>query len=264
MKERRVRVLIYVIIILSGGLLYLLSSYWWHVEAIKSIGIELFAAGFTAFLLELIFQEKVLEEIISELRAPIKYLGAGRKLARYYQKSFKQAKVRIDIIALSATVFVDQNQKFFEQKIIRDKCNIRVLILDPEAPAFDERGRDEHGGDASKLQEYLGQMRQETDKTVNSLKAFYESFTKSHDRSFRTPGSLRVRKYRGIPYFGYFRVDDHCIVTPYFAFGYGVESPAFEMRDLDVFEYYAKHFEVLWERSDSASIIDIREFSILA
>ncbi|MEK7730118.1 MAG: DUF5919 domain-containing protein [candidate division KSB1 bacterium] len=266
MKDRKVRILVFVIIILSGGMLYLLSSYLWRVEALKSIGLELFAAGFTAILLEIVLQEKVLDEIMSELRAPAKILSSGRKLGRLYLRSFKQAKERIDIIAVSYTIGLDQHHKYFEHKLVHDKCQIRILIMDPTSPMYEPRARDEHGGAGDMLLAYINQMRLESDKTIKTVKAFYDEFTKRHGQHFRVPGSLRVRMYSGIPYFGYFRVDDHCIITPYFAFGYGIESPVLEIRDSSsaLFEFYAKHFEVLWERADMTSIIDIREFSSLA
>lgn len=242
--------------------MYTVSSYLWKLELFKNIGIELSAAGFIAILLELILREEFLDEIKNELRAPLKALDSGRELSLNYIKIFRSASEMVDIIALSFTTGIEQYYKYLDQKICEENCKIRILLLDYNSPAFEARSRDEFKGSPEKLKTYINKNKKYLNKTIKKFKAFNTEFFKKHGKDFRPGGSLRVKTYRGIPYFGYFRVDNHCVVTPYFSFGYGIESPVFEIRNPNssFFKQFERHFNILWGRDDSKTIIDIGEF----
>jgi hypothetical protein len=262
MKERKIRILIFILIIVSGVLLYTLSTYFWNSELLKSIGIELSAAGFIAILLTLVLQDELFEEIKNELKAPIKIIGKASDLLDFFNKNFESAKGRIDIIALSYTKPFDKDSKFFDKKICKDNCHIRILLLAENSPAFKRRMMDENEGGSDRLESYIDQNREYLNSTIKKFEEYEKEFTRRYGERISFGGSLRVKTYSGIPYFGYNRTDDQVLVIPYFAFGYGDESPVEEIRDKSMIQYYEKHFEILWGRSDSKSVIDIGKYSL--
>ena len=103
MKYRKIRLLVFCVVILSGMILHIVST---ESELFRSIGIELSAAGFVAILLEMILRDEFIEVIKKELRSPLKMVGIGHTIAPIYVNHFQSAKERIDIIALTFASFL--------------------------------------------------------------------------------------------------------------------------------------------------------------
>jgi len=259
-KDRRIRILIFLVLILVGILLHTFSTYFWNSDLLKSIGIELFAAGLIAILLTLVLQDEVFEEIKNELKAPVKIIGQGDELSYFYIRRFKSANERIDIISQAFAIAFDLVHDSLEQKICEDNCKIRILLLSEDSHAFRFRLMDEYQGSPDRIENYLAKSKEYLNSSIDKFKKFEDEFIKKRRNKFNFRGSLRVKQYNRIPYFGYFRIDNQIFVTPYFSFGLAHESPLLEIRNESLFDLYEKHFEAIWTRHESTSVIDIGKF----
>lgn len=253
MKEKKIRILIFVIAILVGINLYGLFK----SDVLKSIGTQLIAAGFIAIILEIVLHEEFIDVIKKELKSPLKELGIGHDIAPVFINHFGMARKRVDIIAMSFTMGKAGYSKFLVEKICATDCEIRILILDPKSQFLEGVAQDEPDRRGERVKEKI-------EETITFFKEFRTEFVKTHGKDFQPKGSIRVKTHKSIPYFGYFRTEDVMIVTPYFSFGYGKDSPVFEVRKEKsrLFNHYEKHFDILWERHDSNSILDIGFFGI--
>lgn len=253
MKEKKIRILIFVIVILVGINLYgLLKS-----DLLKSIGIQLVGAGFIAIILEIVLYEEFIDVIKKELKSPLKELGIGHDIAPVFIKHFGMARNKIDIIAITFTMGKTGYSKFLVEKICATDCEIRILILDPKSQYLEGVARDEPDRRGERISEKI-------EETITFFKEFRTNFVKTHGKDFQPKGSIRVKTHKSIPYFGYFCTEEVMNITPYFSFGYGKDSPVIEVRKdkSKLFSHYEKHFDILWERHDSISILDIGFFGI--
>ena len=260
MKQRKIRLLIFLIVILIGIIFHLLGSVLWNNELVKSIGIELSAAGFIAILLDQILKDDLLDGIKKELRSPLKELGIGKRSTETYSQEFRAAREQVDIIAIAFKMGSEKYQYDFEGKISSGYCNIRILILDPSSQSARLRACDE----PDKTYERL---KKDVENSIASFKQLAARFAKEYNQNNvpdggGPPGTLEVRTHESIPYFGYSRMDGVCLFTPYFFNRYGWDSPVIKVeKDSILFHRLDRHFEDLWTEAGPKFIVNIREGS---
>jgi len=249
-KQRKIRILIFCIVILTGVILAL--AFRASSNVIENLGLNLATAGFIALLLEAILRDELLDLVRRQLAATVKELGTGQTIGPLYLSAFRKADERVDIIALTFTLGMNAYRNFVVRKVFNDRCHIRILVLDPESPMLEHRAHDEPDKDVSRIRRKL----QDTIAHCNGLKDEYEYRLKQHEAP---TGSFCLKTYRGIPYFGYSRMDETCYVTLYSGDEYGISSPVVEVseRDSRLFRSLEMHFEALWRREDSKIVVDI-------
>ncbi|MGH9801613.1 MAG: hypothetical protein ACRD82_14715, partial [Blastocatellia bacterium] len=104
LKDRKVRLLIFVVVILVGTVVALVSPYLPGSRIIESLGANTTTAGVVATLIEIILREEFLDEIKRELRSTVRELGIGQLVAQKYVAAFRDAHIRADIIAITFTM----------------------------------------------------------------------------------------------------------------------------------------------------------------
>lgn len=252
LKERRTRILIFCIVILSGTVIALVSPSLPRSGIIETLGINLAASGVIAILLDLILRDEVLDDIKQELQSSVRELGIGQAVAPEYVRAFREAGEHIDIIAISFTMGAQAYQQLILNKIIDEHCHIRVLIVDPDSKLLDCRARDEPDKNGDRIRQKI----KDTWAACEKLQSAYRMRV-----SFADPpkGSFRLKTHQGIPYFGYSRMDDKAFLTPYMVGEYGINLPVIEVREHNsaLFKSLEKHFETLWEREDSRLVFDL-------
>lgn len=255
LKQRPFRMVIFSLVILTGIILYLLEPRL-HWSILQSLGTELFTAGFIAMLLEIILRDEFIEVLKKEYKAPLKELEIGIKADSTFVHNFYSARDKIDIMALSCSRGRKNYEKLLVSKIYDDYCNIRILILDPDSEFVEKRARDEPDANAEE------RINNETMHSIEFFKNLKSAINAKYKPENPLKGSICVKTHKSIPYFGYTRMDDYCFVSFYFAGAYGIHSPVIEFRKhtSQLFDKFEKHFDVLWERKDSRTVVDIGIF----
>jgi len=218
MRERKTRLLIFSIVVLSGVIVALYSSRTFQPRIVENLGIGLVTAGFVAMLLELIIRDELLDVIKEQLRSPLREYERGQGIASKFIKSFRNAEKRVDIVAISFTMGLHGYRSYVLDKIMKESCHIRILIISPDSPILEHRAGDEPDRDSKKL-------RQKIRDTLEECKAIEEEYQARAASKGSPRGSFSLKTHYGIPYFGYSRFDDLCFFTPYLAFDYGINSP---------------------------------------
>lgn len=180
----------------------------------------------------------------SPARPTLEEIESGIVAGPIFRECFDAAERRIDLLALTCRVPIrTYGESFFLNKLFDSFCEIRILITDPASGMIEARAEDETDKDPAKL-------RGDTEKTIE----FFEKLAKKRKTKYcdrKTHGAIHVRLSRGIPYFGYTRIDDKCFFTPYLADASGVHSALLKIEDPRsvLFRGLRRHFDILWERS---------------
>lgn len=252
MKDRKLRTLIYIIVILSGIIFYLIpSGLQMNPQIFYNIGTSLTTSGIIALIFEISLKNEFIKNIKSELNSNIKIIGIGSELKRYYKNEFEKAKNEIDIIAISLTHGIDCYDEEFLNKIKNNHCRIRILIIDPESDYIEHRALDEPDNQSERI--------------VNKIKlsiSYFKLMEKNGKMEFskeKPLGSIQVKTHKSIPYFVLSRFDNKCLYTPLLIGRYGNHTPVIEIEDRnsEIFNNLKSHFDNLWAREENNEIINI-------
>ena len=163
----------------------------------------------------------------------------------------------IEIITLSMSYILDG---YGDQELIgwiNAGKTIKILVLNPNASVTKLRGREE-GIDLKR--KILLQV-QRLKKLCKESKKFIKNQEESSNAWNGFTGSLEVRIYDGIPYFGYFKADNIMVIGLYYSHLTGVESEALRIQESEtgIFKKMIDHFNSLWEgKSEKTEIVDRR------
>jgi hypothetical protein len=252
MKDRKLRTLIYLIVILLGVVCYLIpSGLKMDTLIYYNLGISLTTSGIIALIFEIALKNEFIKNIKSEINSNLKTMGVGHDLSSYFKREFITAKKEIDIIAISFTLGINNLDREFLKKILKEHCRIRILIVDPESEFIKYRAFDEPDQSEKRIKDKIN----ETIDYFRSLesKAKYE-FIKDYPL-----GSIQVKTHKSIPYFGYTRYDEKCSYSPLLIGRYGNFTPVFEIdgSNTEIFNNLKFHFNNLWERQENRTIVNI-------
>lgn len=252
LKHRKIRILVFCIVILGGVVLALLSPRLSTPNLLASLGINLATAGLVAILFEAILRDELLDAVRGMLATTVKELGTGQNFGGSYLSAFRKADERIDIIALTFTLGINSYRDFLIRKLFNDRCHIRVLVLDPNSIMLDYRALDEPDKDP-------GRIRRKLEDTISACRQLELEFNERLKHHEVPKGSFALKTHRSIPYFGYSRMDRVSFVTLYAGDEYGISCPIVEVVEQGsrLFRSLETHFESLWRRDDSRLITDI-------
>jgi hypothetical protein len=173
-----------------------------------------------------------------------------------------RAAEKIEIITLSMSCILESygDQELIEW--INGGKTIKILVLNPNASVTKLRGREE-GIDLKR--KILLQV-QRLEKLCKESKEFIENPKKSSNARDGFKGSLEVRIYDGIPYFGYFKADNIMVIGLYYSHLTGVEAEALRIQESEtgIFKKMIDHFNSLWEGKSEESDIDERRICIIS
>ena len=161
----------------------------------------------------------------------------------------------IEIITLSMSYILDG---YGDQELIgwiNGGKTIKILVLNPNAYVTKLRGREE-GIDLKR--KILLQV-QRLKKLCKESKEFIKNQEESSNALDGFTGSLEVRIYDGIPYFGYFKADNIMVIGLYYSHLPGVEAEALRIQESEtgIFKKMIDHFNSLWEgKSEESDIVD--------
>lgn len=249
MKDRKVRILGELIIILTGVVLLLLFE---QNSLIKSVGIGLVTAGIASLLFEGILKEEFINELKKTLSPNVKILGLRQNMDNIYLELFRSARKQIDIMALTSEGMMKTYGKHLENKIMTESCDIRILILNYDSKLWDYRIKEEGGSFSRRILEEISK------KVLEFYKGISNSIAKKVSSNEEIKGSLAVKLHENIPYSAYFRADEKLIVGFYYSYTTGNRSHAIEVSpNSDLFNSLERHFDAIWNKSKTKELINI-------
>lgn len=170
----------------------------------------------------------------------------------------ERAQKQIDILQVYIPV-IDMIKPKLHTALVHG-CKIRILVLRPDSRHFRDR--------LSHLARPLFEPENAAELSFNLLKELAqeaEALAKKHDF---TGGSLEIKAYDFIPYFPYYRVDNHLYIGFFFKDG-SFLSPQiqFKVDELESaenpFPKILAHFEEFWEREGNKDLRELGDFKDL-
>ena len=241
------------------GIIFILIKYIDNIffpDLFVAIGTGLFSACFVNIAIMLWYKEKEKED-------GIELLATERiDLTKLYQNKRSGAQHSHDILSIAVSGALDDilNDRRFIDRILRDRLKVRLLFLNPRSFYVEQRAIEDQLRiiDVCKdLEESINKAKRIGEK----LRARYDSLKRKNLLVASNEGSLEIRLYDGCPYFTFFRVDDEIIWGIYTSEKRGVNSAAFRLRvgNNALSSQLVGHFNILWERSKSACIVQYLE-----
>lgn len=245
-KERKIRFLIYIIIILLGCILMVFSFDNKGIDAnVNNLAVSFITSGFVAIIFEIVLKSSTKESV-----PDVKLLGLGHELKDYFKNKFLKTNESIDIIAISYTVGLKNYGNALIPKILNTNCRIWILILDPGSEFIKLRADDEPDKNPVRIKKNI-------EESIAEFKSFETVISTMGVKEIK--GSLHVKTYNSIPYFGYTRFDNQCVYTPFLIDRYGNYTSALELRDRNakLSRDLDAHFRNLWAKADNKDIVNI-------
>ncbi len=224
------------------------------VDFIEIPTLTLFAIGAIAGYM--VFERRNLlknfDDIERAMTPPLELLGPRENLRDFYDEHFNEATKYVDIMALTSENLMNFYGERLLHKIMSGRCNIRIMILDPdpESPLWELRIKDERDAGGPTIEGVTKQIEEAID--------FYQGLQAKIPTGQKSLGSLTVKLHKSIPYFSYFRADDKISLGLYYSFTVGVKAPAISVGPrTDLFKHLEQHFDAIWGRKENKEIISI-------
>lgn len=241
--------------ILAGVIFVLFANLSFVPEFVGSLlmalGTGLFAACFVNIIMQLC-KEKEEEE-------PAKFITNERiNLTQFYRKSRAEVRHHHDLLSIAvagALKDIAHDDRFID-RILRDRLKVRLLFLNPTSDFVRQRATEDQLTPAEVYRE-LGDSVALAVEIGEKLRARHAELKRNRLLNESDEGSFEVRLYDGCPYMTLFRADDELTWGLYTAEKRGVNSPAFRsVRGGSVLAWQLEgHFNVIWERSKSTSLV---------
>lgn len=241
--------------ILAGVIFVLFANLSFVPEFVGSLlmalGTGLFAACFVNIIMQLC-KDKEEEE-------PAKFITNERiNLTQFYRKSRAEVRHHHDLLSIAvagALKDIAHDDRFID-RILRDRLKVRLLFLNPTSDFVRQRATEDQLTPAEVYRE-LGDSVALAVGIGEKLRARHAELKRNRLLNESDEGSFEVRLYDGCPYMTLFRADDELIWGLYTAEKRGVNSPAFRsVRGGSVLAGQLEgHFNVIWERSKSTSLV---------
>lgn len=218
---------------------------------LTALGTGLFAACFVNIIMQLC-KEKEEEE-------PAKFITNERiNLTRFYRKSRSEVRHHHDLLSIAvagALKDIAHDDRFID-RILRDRLKVRLLFLNPTSDFVRQRAAEDQLTVAEVYKELAASVALAVE-IGEKLRARHAELKRNRLLNESDEGSFEVRLYDRCPYMTLFRADDELIWGLYTAEKRGVNSPAFRsVRGRSVLAGQLEgHFNVIWERSKSTSLV---------
>jgi hypothetical protein len=167
-------------------------------------------------LIELVIEKVNLNKNINETGL----VEIGSNLSDIKYKEYLQgAEKNIDILHIYGRTWTNNNVDFIKDAVINRKCNLRVIIMNPES-VFISALENHFNYPSGEIQKYIKEMTKIwkicNDNVIEKQKYFTDkAYKKSHPKQFKTKnyGSLKMYYYNGQPTNSIYRIDDKIIVV---------------------------------------------------
>ncbi|KAB7745573.1 hypothetical protein GA707_06595 [Nostocoides sp. F2B08] len=226
--------LVQIVIAMAGGIMLSIEGAAW-----TAVGTGLIAtgiAGLVAFF-HVLLEEGRAQRQRSLERSGLHSIFATRSVSirSEYEDRLRYASRQIDILGFGLNSLRQDFSGSFDEWAKR--CNVRVLLLDPDAPDekssyADARDREEGAN--------LGTIRAEVRQFLDETQALRNSNT-----------NFTVRLYRTMPSVNIFRVDSSMFFGPYLLHQPSRRTPTLLVGDGFLFDRLMDHFEQLWSDENS-------------
>ncbi len=124
--------------------------------------------------------------------------------------------------------------------------NVTILFLDPRSDIINRLAQEEGQSKKQLLSDIAFSL-----GICSRLHRLIEG------RRWRPPTELHIRVYDEVPYFAYHKEDNKAIVGFYYAKAIGSTSAAFEVQDLETLKFFQSHFDIICDRAQNTSILEI-------
>lgn len=218
---------------------------------LMALGTALFAACFVNIIMQLC-KEKEPEE-------PARFITNERiNLTNFYRRSRSEVRHHHDLLSIAvagALKDIAHDDRFID-RILRDRLKVRLLFLNPNSDFVRQRATEDQLTVAEVYEELAASVALAVE-IGEKLRARHAELKRNRLLNESDEGSFEVRLYDGCPYMTLFRADDELIWGLYTAEKRGVNSPAFRsVRGGSVLAGQLEgHFNVIWERSKSTSLV---------
>ncbi len=270
-SSQTVRVLIAIVLILAGIILLLIPYSGVMSDLVSKIGLALVVAGTVSLFHEVILKrlegeetamlfsgrvEKILLEnplYVSGIRliSPVR-----RGLEQYYYWTISTDPQQMYFAGRSVLHRIEADLYSrglgpVEEIIARrlsEGATIHIMFLNPKSSIVPRLANEE------------GQSREDFVANIATTIGICEKlYAVMKDRAFAPEAELHVQMYDEIPYFAYHAVDDSVILGFYFASALGHATAAYEVLDVQTKEFFRKHFDALFARSESVLQLSRRD-----
>lgn len=251
-----------VIGILAGVIFILLAGLNWPFEFVvnllSALGTGLFAACFVNIIFQL-YKEKVSEP-------PLTLMANERiDLSKYYQKRRLGLKYNHDVLSIAVAIGLKDIAKddAMIDKILRERLKVRLLFLNPMSDFVKQRAAEDQVAVTNVYDELAESIRLAVE-IGEKIKARHAELKKNKLLNESGEGSFEVRLYDGSPYLTIFRADDEIVWGLYTAEKRGINSPAFKSikGGSTLSNQLEGHFNIVWERSRSATLVRYLEQNV--
>ena len=253
-----------------GALLILYHRNLPSPEVSRDFGIALFAAGTVGVAVELLTRRQFRELVNDELSSAVNNSLLGRKLDEVLARGslggdLRELGVRrihadrnainfLDVIddadpgtelrflGVCLAGFVGRNTQVHLEKKLREKCRIRLLIIDPACDAVRWRAAEEDRAPETVKRE------------IEGADEIHDSFVQTHvSQEYR--GQIQLGHYNSQPSYFIVSTNKTMIVGFYLRGGLGEFFPQLELeiKAGGIHEAFSRHFELLWESRHEAA-----------
>ncbi len=262
MKKKKIRILVEIILLVSGIALLYICLYSKFGDVLTQLAYSFITASLTALFFEFILDdsfeseiksdlEKIynrispdialkddLEKLYDRLSPDIVLLNQRQELDYYYENLISNAK-EINVIALSGQIFIEKLGEIIIHKIKNEQCNIRLLILKEQSGVWKYRLKDDRGFTKENLHnDYL------------KVEQYFEKV--KSDCLPKPQGTLTVKAHSRLPYFAYCKCDAKMVLGFYLSHKRGSGSHAYviEEKSPELYDSLNTHFHTLWSQAE--------------
>lgn len=228
--SKRERCLILVAITAVGIIFYFIYLLK-NIRIFEAIGLALFVSSFTNIIFELLVKEQSKSSLTEHMPC--------KRTTDLFPSAFKKAKSKVDIITSSGKTMRNDYKYDFLEKIIKESCTIRILILNPSSVAVMKRDQDCHDPN--------GTLTNDIEETIE----YFRELEKKA-KSKKIKGKLDVVQYNEVPYFAYTKIDDVYFWTPYTIGLKGKDCPVIEVDNkTKLHDNLDSHFDKIFYRYEN-------------
>lgn len=161
----------------------------------------------------------------------------GLKNDNEYKRRLQNATNNIDVLGYGLKTFLEEHFNDFENW--KDKCDVRILLIDPEFPSESKSicsQRDVEEGNAQ------GTLAAEVSAFIGRTKSIVGQGHK---------GSFAVKYFKCIPSITIFRIDDEILWGPYFVNKLSRDTPMFIVKKGGLlYDQILGQFDSIWSSND--------------